>query len=59
MKVLIVIGFITIIAAFLYVAYDMAKNRKKIHMINVLGLIFIPYLWPFIYLLFTRRTVKR
>lgn len=59
MKVLVVVVFITVITAFLYVAYDMAKNRRKISLINVLGLIFVPYLWPFIYLLFTKNLVRR
>ncbi|RNL56538.1 hypothetical protein D7004_01225 [Pedobacter jejuensis] len=58
MKVLLIVVFVVIIVAFLYAAYDMAKNRRKIHLINILLLVFVPYLWPFIYLLLTKRLVK-
>lgn len=58
MKVLFVILAITILSAFIYVAFDMAKNRKKIQLINIVGIIIIPYLFPFIYLVFTERTIK-
>lgn len=30
-------------------AINIAKNRKKIHWVNFIAMLFFPYLWPFIY----------
>ncbi|MEJ5964331.1 hypothetical protein [Pedobacter immunditicola] len=62
MNILIILVFTAIIASYLWAAYDIEKNRKTIHWLNIVALIFVPFLWPFIYFALTKiffKTAKR
>jgi len=49
MEILIYLFFVLIISGYIFMAINIAKNRKKIHWVNFIAMLFFPYLWPFIY----------
>ena len=48
-SIILIVLFIIYVALFIWVAYDMSKTRKKIDWVNLLGILFVPIVWPLIY----------
>jgi hypothetical protein len=54
MKILAITLLTLYVLLYIWVAYDINRNKQRLSWTNLVVIVFAPYLWPFIYF-FTKK----